>query len=119
MAAHRWQTAISTEPPANDNWHENLIATFIQLDTYFQTGADVFTIKSGSYSTSGKCPCRYLTVRELLPTPPLPTTQMVSLFSAVAWWLLLSDSLELDLPRPFISTRTIALPYIIDVLQQL
>ena len=31
--------------------------------------------------TSGKWPCRYLTVRELFPTPPLPTTQMVSLFS--------------------------------------
>ena len=28
--------------------------------------------------TSGKCPCKYLIVSELLPTPPLPTTQTVS-----------------------------------------
>jgi hypothetical protein len=46
--------------------------------------------------TSGKWPCRYLTVRELFPTPPLPTTQMVSLFSELLGWcpLALSDSEE-------------------------
>lgn len=36
--------------------------------------------------TSGKCPCKYLIVSELLPTPPLPTTQTVSrLLDSTAW----------------------------------